>query len=341
MVNDSERILSTFSKLYFFKELVHDNLHFTLDKDSEHEVADILLNLGDIIIAIQLKSRNNDYSTTNEQTEIKWLGKNCKVAKRQVQDSIHFIQSGKLPSFKNGNNHDIHLRADAKIIPLVIFMNKRIKTYNHILKKHSDEGMDINCMSFEDFQKMCEILITPIEIAEYLEWRLNFYKINYFTVSSDISGFQNNEASVYQFLAESYGIKEAQALRNYMQFFREILHQIPKHTIMQSEELAGEETTLFFAHFNRPEIKYFIDEFTKCLNSAHHIIEGCSITGNMRVFLQKYLIFFTSSKSGLYPSSEQILSLVPNRDEIDKLLQIVIFFESETVYRVDFHHIKP
>lgn len=31
MVNDSERILSTFSKLYFFKELVHDNLHFTLD----------------------------------------------------------------------------------------------------------------------------------------------------------------------------------------------------------------------------------------------------------------------------------------------------------------------
>lgn len=61
----------------------------------------------------------------------------------------------------------------------------------------------------------------------------------------------------------------------------------------------------------------------------------------MRVFLQKYLIFFTSSKSGLYPSSEQILSLVPNRDEIDKLLQIVIFFESETVYRVDFHHIKP
>lgn len=29
MVNDSEKVLSAFAQMYFFKELVHDQLHFT------------------------------------------------------------------------------------------------------------------------------------------------------------------------------------------------------------------------------------------------------------------------------------------------------------------------
>ena len=59
MVNESEKILSAFSKLYFFDELVHDNLKFTPFGNTEKEVADVLLNLWDVIIAIQLKWRND------------------------------------------------------------------------------------------------------------------------------------------------------------------------------------------------------------------------------------------------------------------------------------------
>lgn len=83
MVNDSEKILSVFAKLYFFDELVHDTLQFTPEGSSEKEVADLLLNLGDVIIAIQLKWRNDKNATGNELQEIKWLGKKCKDAKGQ------------------------------------------------------------------------------------------------------------------------------------------------------------------------------------------------------------------------------------------------------------------
>ena len=59
VVNESEKILSAFSQIYFYKELVHDDLKFIPENDTEKEVADVLLNIGDIIIAIQLKWRND------------------------------------------------------------------------------------------------------------------------------------------------------------------------------------------------------------------------------------------------------------------------------------------
>lgn len=154
MVNESEKILSAFSKLYFFNELVHDNLKFTPMGDTEKEVADVLLNLWDVIIAIQLKWRNDKDISDEEEKEIKWLGKKCRDAKRQVKESIGYIQRGDLPAFENGRKQKIVLNSEAKIIPLIIFMNKEIKQYEHIIWKHSDDGMNVNCMSYKDFQKM-------------------------------------------------------------------------------------------------------------------------------------------------------------------------------------------
>ena len=58
MVNSTEKILSAFTQMYFFKELVQNRLQFTEQGSTEKEVADLLLNLGDIIIAIQLKARS-------------------------------------------------------------------------------------------------------------------------------------------------------------------------------------------------------------------------------------------------------------------------------------------
>lgn len=82
MVNKSEKLLSAFSKLYFFNELVHDNLKFIPSGSTEEELADILLNLGDIIIAIQLKGREKE-DISNEYEEIKWLTKKCRMLKNK------------------------------------------------------------------------------------------------------------------------------------------------------------------------------------------------------------------------------------------------------------------
>ena len=52
MVNESEKILSAFSQMYFYKELVLDDLKFVPENDTEKEVADVLLNIGDIFLQI-------------------------------------------------------------------------------------------------------------------------------------------------------------------------------------------------------------------------------------------------------------------------------------------------
>ena len=46
-MNDTEKLLSAFSQMYFYKELVQDDLCFTPKGDTERELADLLINLGE------------------------------------------------------------------------------------------------------------------------------------------------------------------------------------------------------------------------------------------------------------------------------------------------------
>lgn len=165
----SEQLLSAFSEDYFFKELVFDELCYTPANSTEVELADLIINLDDFIIAIQLKERNTADQTSDELKEHKWLEKKCRIAKGQVKETLRLISSGAIPSFQNKRGQEVALRADAKIIPLVVFENAQIAKYPHLLKKHSEDGVDINCMSFDDYVEMCRSLISPMEIVRYCD----------------------------------------------------------------------------------------------------------------------------------------------------------------------------
>ena len=54
-MTNSEKLLSSFSENYFYKELVYVDLKFTPTGGTEIELADLIINLEDIILAIQLK----------------------------------------------------------------------------------------------------------------------------------------------------------------------------------------------------------------------------------------------------------------------------------------------
>lgn len=64
-MNKFEKHLSAFSEIYFYKDLVQENLLFKTDDKTEYELADLLLNLDDLIIAIQLKERNELFQTND------------------------------------------------------------------------------------------------------------------------------------------------------------------------------------------------------------------------------------------------------------------------------------
>lgn len=112
--------------MYFFKELVQDQLQFTEDESTEKEVADLLLNLGDIVVAVQLKAHNESDKTEDLEKEIKWLNHKCQDAKKQVKNTIIYIRTGTLPVFENERGQQVTIDANAEIIPEVVFMNEDI-----------------------------------------------------------------------------------------------------------------------------------------------------------------------------------------------------------------------
>ena len=90
-MTNSEKLLSSFSENYFYKELVYSDLKFIPTGGTEIELADLIINLEDIILAIQLKERNEKDRTQDKNIEEKWLKKKCKKAKEQIKDTISYI----------------------------------------------------------------------------------------------------------------------------------------------------------------------------------------------------------------------------------------------------------
>ena len=57
-MTNSEKLLSSFSEDFFYKELVYADLKFVPEGGTEIELADLIINLENVILAIQLKERN-------------------------------------------------------------------------------------------------------------------------------------------------------------------------------------------------------------------------------------------------------------------------------------------
>ena len=164
-MTNSEKLLSSFSEDFFYKELVYADLKFVPEGGTEIELADLIINLEDVILAIQLKERNEKDRTQDKNVEEKWLKKKCKKAKEQIKDTILFINNEKV-SFANARGKETKINPNAEIVPLVVFENVSISEYEHLLRSHTTDGLSVNCMSINDFQLMCQELVSPIEIIE-------------------------------------------------------------------------------------------------------------------------------------------------------------------------------
>lgn len=339
-MNNSERLLSAFSEDYFFKELVFDDLCFVPEGGTKIELADLIINLKDIIIAIQLKERNPEEQTFDDKSENKWLQNKCKVAKKQVKQTMQLLSSGELPAFKNKRGQEISFQLDAKVIPLVVFENQHIDKYPHLLKRHSDNSIDVNCMSFEDYVEMCKTLISPIEIVAYLEYRQRIYKDNseidimIFDGVGDeliITKPMRQESLVMQFLAEVYGVGKAEKQNPALQYFRSFLHKLPEHTKSTYIEKDTYSILLFLAHMNRQEMDAFWDNLIATKEENEKGIKG--ILHSLRRGDNEFAVLFIS---GIIRPIDEILPIVRKTAEVKRILEVAIYHVSAKEFAIDF-----
>ena len=95
-----------------------------------------------------------------------------------------------------------------------LWIEKQIKVsiseYEHLLRSHTADGLTVNCMSIDDSWFMCQKLVSPIEIIEYVKWRKMFYEKNgaiNLLITETKKGFflskpQKKETLVHQYLYE-------------------------------------------------------------------------------------------------------------------------------------------
>ena len=57
-----------------------------------------------------------------------------------------------------------YVNPSAEIVPLVVFENVSILEYERLLRSHTADDLSVNCMSIDDFQLMCQELVSSIEI---------------------------------------------------------------------------------------------------------------------------------------------------------------------------------
>lgn len=71
LMTNSERLLSSFSEDFFYKEFVYADLKFTPEGGTEIELAYLIIDLEDVVLAIQLKERNLKNRTQDKNVEEK------------------------------------------------------------------------------------------------------------------------------------------------------------------------------------------------------------------------------------------------------------------------------
>ena len=340
-MTNSEKLLSSFSENYFYKELVYADLKFTPIGGTEIELADLIINLEDIVLAIQLKERNEKDRTQDKNIEEKWLKKKCKKAKEQIKDTISYITSEKV-SFINARGKKTIINPNAEVVPLVVFENDSISEYEHLLRNHTNDGLAVNCMSIYDFKLMCKQLLSPIEIIEYLKWREVFYKNNgpiNLLITETNNGFvlskpQKNENLVQQYLYEKYGENAIYEDRLYYELFRQYVSVLYEHRQMESEINGCYEVIKFLAHLFRDEIKCFVERTEKALLIAK--TKKFNLVGTLRNVQKEYTIVFTATEQGEQIPSEKLLPVVFEKQKVHTLLQVITYWVNDNEYMIDF-----
>lgn len=341
LMTNSEKILSSFSEDFFYKEFVYDDLKFTPEGGTEIELADLIINLEDVVLAIQLKERNLKDRTQDKNIEEKWLTKKCKKAKEQIKDTILYIKNGNV-AFLNARGKKTCINPNAEIVPLVVFENASISEYEHLLRKHTFGGLSVNCMSIDDFQIMCRELMSPIEIIKYIKWRKEFYEKNgaiNLLITETENGFflskpLQHETLVHQYLYEEYGEELLSKDEFCYELFRQYVSVLYEHTELVSEPDGCYEVMKFLAHLFRDEIKYFVERIEKSITIAKK--KRFELVATLRNTQREYVIVFEATEQGERIEPAKLLPIMSEKQNVCTLLQVITHWINENEYRIDF-----
>ncbi|MGZ5621066.1 MAG: hypothetical protein ACXWFG_09390 [Methylobacter sp.] len=167
--------LADLNEWHFFQEFVYSKNTFRPTPQEEVELADNILLLGDVLFVFQLKERKAVLGT-NEEAERKWFEKKVlNKATYQIRDTLRYLEENSSIALRNHRGHERYLefKAITQLHKLVVYLpDKQLPQDCLDVKYHmSRTGGLIHVISAHDYLGIVRTLLTPAEVADYLDFR--------------------------------------------------------------------------------------------------------------------------------------------------------------------------
>jgi hypothetical protein len=171
---DLEPRVAHLNQNFFFREFSFSQTTFKPVDGDELELADHVVWLDNLLLSFQLKQRMGEEATA--ETETKWFrSKVINKAKSQVKDTHRYLAAHAPIQVTNERGHtfsldasriqrwhDVILYEPHPLLPADLLNTKSVLS--------SEVGL-IHVFTLDSYHKVAQILFTPAEIADYLDYR--------------------------------------------------------------------------------------------------------------------------------------------------------------------------
>ncbi len=308
----------------FYGEFVFGDLWFShkdIGKGTNIELADLIINIGNDLLAFQVKTRNG---TSAEAGDKKWVAKQIKKAKDQMVDTFHNIQVEGLPGFVNKRGDSIVLEKQGIFSGIIILKNNIVSEYPKIISCNRLHGI-LHCFTEKDFDTCCARLVIPKDILEYLYFRERYYEV-------DKEVREKEEICLSKFLLDKYG---AELFDNsFIESFKWILNHYKERLVEENKgSIEYREIVQILAMFSRVEIDTFTDIFSKLYEGAQRGIYSD------HMFIkpadgQKHSILFISQKVLDTVHASRVTQLFMYKLKIEKCLAVILCLEDDMNFEI-------
>lgn len=155
----------------FLREFSFSQTRFTPIGRTQVELADHVVRIGHMLFLYQLKERDPSGTTPTEE----WLrNKVVKRATRQIWATMQLLNSGDPVPVANERGHvfDLAAKPADMILRVVLFKSSDRRTSLPYPRFHRSRSAGfIHIFDALDYFGMCQYLLTPLEVADYLGWR--------------------------------------------------------------------------------------------------------------------------------------------------------------------------
>ena len=259
---------------HFFKEFTFGKNKFIgHSKGQELEFADNVVWIDEFFLIFQIKDRN----TQKENNSQNWFkSKILRRAVKQIKKTISYLNEFDEILIENerGVLHDIAKAKSQNPLKLIVYnpgnnFDRKLRNRKSYL---STKVGHIHLIHIEDYNQICEALITPYEIQEYLNFRELLIKRN----GEEINSLPEHYILKHYFIDHTnrninldYAKRELNLIFNIAEFdISSIIQDFNKRVLLTSDKNDYYFIIKELAKLNRFDLKHFKKRLSLTLNKS-------------------------------------------------------------------------